>query len=362
MRCTRREFLKMAAGFAGLVSTNPWKILEFLQFTPTGKKKLAELPRLPGTEYLWLPFNGKRNVEEAIVAGTGVLEDQEIRKIKTNLWSFDYSKPGLVVCEYEIPEIYRHRETVVDFDTNSASYPKFQLHTVLNIPAFRWRIYLKGENDKDAQIADWPVVVGKVGRKSQVGSYELTHLEHYPSWVDPDTHEYVSPGPHNPLGIWKIFRPGMRWYYHGTNKEEILNSEQRARSRGCVRNKNWNIAKLAIVLLTRAVENPNALDIYDEKLNRRTCRKRVALSNPVIAKNVYDTIEFDERSQELVFYPNIYGYSKESSYVRLTNICHAEEEIEKYKSDIDYKKLERVVKRAQGISLPLRVKLSELYK
>jgi hypothetical protein len=155
-------------------------------------------------------------------------------------------------------------------------------------------------------------------------------MEHYPHWIDPETMRYVDPGPHNPLGIWKLRSSltNKRWYYHGTNNPKLLGRDWRAFSHGCVRNENENIRRLGWVLVSHNAGEElrpglvtGRLDVIPETRTRVT-----PLVRGVQAHNYYDTIAVlrhdPPENSVLVFYPNIYGVDWENENFHFSNLDH----------------------------------------
>jgi len=369
-KISRRELFNKAfeAGKI-IISGYAFNALDYLSNDKSYTERNETVPKVEIRNKVYLPFNGKRNLKEAIVMGTGIIDDNLISEL------YSYIKPKLnpemtkryleIDTSVEIPENYMIDKVGFDADGRIV-FPKFQLRTVLNVPAYRWDIYQRF-NHKDYLLASWPVVVGRprikkkkskniIKNKTPLGHFYLTTLEHYPSWVNPEnTKQVIGPGKHNPLGIWKVKTDNAMWYYHGTNQESIFRNKERLFSHGCVRNKNWNIAKIAILLLTR---NANKPEIYDNKYSQI-----IKLNDPIDALNIYDTVEV--RNNNLVFYPNVYHLSFENKFVHLTNMNNALYKLHMagYNlQDISRSKLEKVVKRARHISKRLEYPVSHLTK
>ncbi|MDD5098569.1 MAG: hypothetical protein PHD31_02545, partial [Candidatus Pacebacteria bacterium] len=116
------------------------------------------------------------------------------------------------------------------------------------------------------------------------------------------------------------------WYFHGTNQEKLLKNEKRAISHGCHRNMNDNIAYLAGFLLSRFSDK---LDVFDMPVSNGTRKVRLNAQIPTIKK--YDTIEVfvsaNPDESQIIFYPNVYGFSNESEFIQLTNIVHLKKDL-----------------------------------
>lgn len=355
----RRDFLiRFPLGLAGLYFS-----IDKL-FAENGKTP-EELSEHPEQTPVYLPLNGKRTLEEAIVIGTDLLDNDLINKIAEEA-RYEHSalrekhpfpengkKGKIIYSQTEIPENFMHSQVVLNPENLEVlEWPNVQLETELNIPAFHWRIYQR-YNDCRVLLADFPVIVGKRSTKTPVGDFGIYEIKHFPSWSLEGRR--ASPGsPKNPLGEWEfkyIKNSGM--YYHGTNEEYLLGEQNRALSHGCVRNYNWNVSKLAMLVL----RNLNKLDEYDDK---RHSTRTVAVSPEIPAKNVYDTIEVFSDGN-VCFYPDVYSYSSENDFTRLTNWEHLKQDIEeKFSlSDFDEVRLKQQVKIAKNITGRMEINLAD---
>lgn len=271
----------------------------------------------------WTPAyfrSGRMSVDEEVVVATGILSESARSQIADRLHgagvdTLDTSQAlGWVVLFRDlVPEYLRSREVMVRLtDGETIGWPHLPVEGDLNIPSFTWRLTLKNGADNPV-IAEWPVVVGKTTTRTPrtSGTVYCTIIHHYPSWTDPETGKYVSPGAWNPLGIWKLMPTEPKkviWYYHGTNQPKLLNREYRAFSHGCIRNRNENIAALALFMLTRNAGEKLAtgqlsgkLHFYGEKKNRQ-----IALFDSVPATNRYHCLEV--RKDAITGEPTLFAY------------------------------------------------------
>lgn len=265
------------------------------------------------------------SVEEETVIATGILSETQLAMVADRVYQYSQSKAssdsmGVVLLFRDlVPEHLRTREVLIRLtDGEVLGWPHLAVSGDLNIPAFTWRLTLEDGQSRPL-LAEWPVVVGKTTTKTPRTPQTVycTMLHHYPPWTDPETKKYVGPGKHNPLGIWKLMPTEPKkviWYYHGTNQPKLLNRTYRAFSHGCIRNRNENIAHLALFMLTRnsGVQLPTGqlagnLDVYGE-----TKTRLVPLFASVPALNRYHCLDIVKNpvtgESELAAYPDVYWF------------------------------------------------------
>lgn len=329
-------------------------------------KTLEELSEHPEQTPVYLPLNGKRTLEETIVIGTGILDNGLISKIAEEA-RYEHSalreklplpekgkKGKIIYSQTEIPENFMHSQVVLNSENLEVlEWPSLQLETELNIPAFQWRIYQR-YNDERILLADFPVIVGKRSTKTIIGDFGIYEIKHFPSWSLEGKH--AAPGsPNNPLGEWEFrYVKDRMMYYHGTHEEHLFKESFRALSHGCVRNYNWNVSKLAALVL----RNLNRLDEYDNKIHKT---RIVPVNSEIPARNIYDTIEVFPDGK-VCFYPNVYRYSEETDSVRLTNWEHFKKDIEEAGfsvADFDEARLIQEVKKAKNITQRMEINLND---
>jgi hypothetical protein len=305
---------------------------------PPDEIPLSDLTaRFVGWTPVYLP-KSSFSLDDQILFSCAIIDGELIARVRDAILAagFDPAKvaPGdgyVAFFKNVIPPNYPTDRLVINWRTNQiVLYPVLDLATELNVPSFRWRIYQVADGQR-VLIADWPVVVGKPStRTPMVPHLLMNEMEHYPHWIDPETMRYVDPGPHNPLGIWKLRSSltNKRWYYHGTNNPKLLGRDWRAFSHGCVRNENENIRRLGWVLVSHNAGEElrpglvtGRLDVIPETRTRVT-----PLVRGVQAHNYYDTIAVlrhdPPENSVLVFYPNIYGVDWENENFHFSNLDH----------------------------------------
>lgn len=129
----------------------------------------------------------------------------------------------------------------------------------LNIPEFTSRIYQFYDGRK-ILIDTWPNVVGTIKDKTYTGNFQAYRIRNWPFYKDPDPKKAsvppVKPGPGNPLGLFVVhYDENSLRYFHGTNKNNLLYTERRSLSHGCVRNDNDNIEKMKQFIIKRVVKS-----------------------------------------------------------------------------------------------------------
>lgn len=127
-----------------------------------------------------------------------------------------------------------------------------------------------------------PVTVGSSEHPTPTGSYRIDWLVWNPSWNPPDNDwardkKPQGPGWNNPMGRVKMFFRSPAYYVHGTRTVEELGQ---AASHGCVRMSNYDVLKVAQVVMAHGGEArpPNW---FKRVINRVTDTREVTLSTPV---------------------------------------------------------------------------------
>jgi lipoprotein-anchoring transpeptidase ErfK/SrfK len=110
------------------------------------------------------------------------------------------------------------------------------VNLVLNLKQKRVFVY-KG----DKVLAKYPVAIGKKGRETPTGEWQVMEKIKNPGWTSFKTGEFMNPGRENPLGsrwigFWTDGRDMIG--FHGTSK---LQSIGKAVSNGCVRMYNRDV-------------------------------------------------------------------------------------------------------------------------
>ena len=284
------------------------------------------------------------DLEDQILISAGIIDMELITQLQDAILNAGYrpekmkTKGGYVAfVKGIIPQHYPSDRIVINWPEGKiVQWPVMVLESELNIPAYRWRVWhiVKGERHL---LADWPVIVGKTSTRTRVAFLPMDQLERYPPWTDPETKKYVEPGPRNPLGVWKLKSTYTRrlWYYHGTNKPHLLKRTYRAFSHGCIRNDNDNIRRLSWLLLTHNAGTEvktgmvtGRTDIFQIKRWRK-----IKLIRPVMARNVYDTIEVKAAKLApesiVTIYPNVYSIKLQTDFYRPTTVKHLKQELTK---------------------------------
>jgi len=318
-----------------------------------------------------------KDLELALVTAMGIIDDNDMVAVKSSLENAGFDplaqQPGTAWVVYMpaavVPPYSTAAMVVIDpRQGDIVSWPLIELQAELNIAAYRWRIYRVMDSGR-VLIADWPVIIGKSSRRTPRKVLHFDVIEHYPPWTDPDTGDYVSPGRHNPLGIWKLKSTHTRgaWYFHGTNQEWLLKRRVRAFSRGCIRNTNANIARLATLLLSHNAGEFNGDGLLQGRLDvaerRRT--ERIKLHNEVLISTRYDLVEVRQGESGLAvfFYPNIYGFRQENELVRLITSEHMLADLEAAGVDtelIDQSVIDGLVHKMRHIRRPSSISVEVL--
>lgn len=352
----------------------------FTKQSPPDQLPLSMLTQIyEGWKPLYIPINENKPEDQLLLSG-GIVDDDLAgiicNKISSTGFDPDQHKPGegfVAFFKGVIPSHYPTEKIVIDRIENKIElWPVMQLESSLNIPAYQWRIW-HVVGDKKYLIADWPVVVGKTSTRTRVADLPMDMLEHYPPWTDPETKKHVPPGPGNPLGLWKLKSTHTKrlWYYHGTNNPRVLKNVYRAYSHGCIRNDNDNIRKLGLLLLSHNAGMEQEPNLVDGRMDIPDLPKfrKIPLIKPVLAKNVYDTIEIEVKNPAeesvIAFYPNVYSIKYEDDFYRLTNMEHLKADlaiigypIEK----IDSERIEEIKKILRYSRKPMLILIKEIIK
>jgi len=182
----------------------------------------------------------------------------------------------------------------------------------LNIPEFRshlFQIY-----DKDTLYLDtWNNVVGTSKDKTYTGRFEAYRVRNWPSWKDPEPGKEdlpaTPPGPKNPLGLFVVhYDENSLRYFHGTNKEYLLDDENRSLSHGCVRNYNDNIAKMKEFIIKRVIKSKDLGSWLDSK---RSMTYEFEKADRFPVRIIYKTfsVDKDENGYYVELYRDIYNYA-----------------------------------------------------
>jgi hypothetical protein len=186
---------------------------------------------------------------------------------------------------------------------------------VLNIPEFRSHLFqLYGQDT--IYIDTWNNVVGTIKDKTYTGNFEAYKVRNWPSWKDPEKGKEdlppEPPGPKNPLGLFVVhFDENSLRYFHGTNKEYLLDNKVRNLSHGCVRNYNVNIQKMKEFLIKRVIKSKDLSSWFDsEKTMQYDFEKQDRFPVRIIYKT-YNIFK-EEDGNYIELYKDIYGYKNNS--------------------------------------------------
>jgi len=182
----------------------------------------------------------------------------------------------------------------------------------LNIPEFRSHLYQIYEKDT-LYLDTWNNVVGTAKDKTYTGRFEAYRIRNWPSWKDPEPGKQdlpaTPPGPKNPLGLFVVhYDENSLRYFHGTNKEYLLDDENRSLSHGCVRNYNDNIAKMKEFLIKRVIKSTDLSSWLDSK---RSVTYDFDSIDKFPVRIIYKTfaIDKDANGYYVELYRDIYNYS-----------------------------------------------------
>jgi hypothetical protein len=205
-------------------------------------------------------------------------------------------------AHYSVPAIYLEDHPLILWE--------------LNIPEFKSRIY-QIYNDDTILIDVWLNVVGKPSTKTYTGYYQAFRLRNWPSWKDPESGDSVRPtppGPNNPLGLFVVhYDENSLRYFHGTNKNYLLQNEYRALSHGCVRNDNANIAKMKDFIIKKVIK---ADDLSNWLGSKKSMIYEIKDPDKFPVRIIYKTfnIDSDEYGSYIEFFNDCYNYGKGAKF------------------------------------------------
>lgn len=181
----------------------------------------------------------------------------------------------------------------------------------LNIPEFRSHIFQLYEGDT-IYLDTWNNVIGTAKNKTFTGNFEAFKLRNWPTWKDPEKgKEHLPakpPGPNNPLGLFVVhYDENSLRYFHGTNKNYLLDRQKRNLSHGCVRNKNENIQKMKEFIIKRIIKADDLTFWLDSK---RSMIYFLEKQDKFPVRIIYKTfdINIDDHGPYIELYNDIYGY------------------------------------------------------
>ena len=189
---------------------------------------------------------------------------------------------------------------------------------VLNIPEFRSHLYQLYKNDT-INIDTWHNVIGmsKPENRTYTGNFEAYRIRNWPSYKDPEKGKEdlppVPPGPKNPLGLFVVhYDENSMRYFHGTNKEYLMDDKMRNLSHGCVRNLNGNIAKMKEFIIHRIIKSEDLSFWLDSK---KTMSYEIEKQDRFPITIIYKTYWFDidEKGAYVELYKDIYNYKNKSN-------------------------------------------------
>ncbi|HEY5534753.1 MAG TPA: L,D-transpeptidase family protein [Ignavibacteria bacterium] len=181
----------------------------------------------------------------------------------------------------------------------------------LNIPEFRSHLY-QIYNKDTIYIDTWNNVVGTAKNKTYTGYFNAYRVRNYPTWKDPEKGKEnlpaTPPGPNNPLGLFVVhYDENSLRYFHGTNKNHLLNTKMRSLSHGCVRNDNDNIAKMKEFIIKRVIKSADLSNWTDSK---RSMIFEFAEIDKFPVRIIYKTFDVNKDDTGIYFelYDDIYHY------------------------------------------------------
>jgi len=161
--------------------------------------------------------------------------------------------------------------------------------------------------------------VGKSSTKTYTGYYNIFRLRNWPSWKDPESDPLepaTPPGPGNPLGLFAAhYDENSLRYFHGTNKNYLLENEYRALSHGCVRNDNGNIDKMKRFIVTKMVTSTDmSWWVNSKKSMMYDFTEEEKQKFPV--KIIYKTFDIgsDSYGDYIIFFNDVYNYADGSGW------------------------------------------------
>jgi len=244
------------------------------------------------------------SVKSYLIENFPILPEKSAEKLllnrKIDITSTDTAggeKTSFYKVSYEIPENY-----LVD---------TAKILWILNIPEFRSYIYQLYKSDT-VFIDRWNNVVGTNKDRTYAGYFEAFRIRNWPSWKDPEKGKEdlppTPPGPKNPLGLFCVhYDEASLRYFHGTNKEYLLDDKNRSLSHGCVRNYNGNIAKMKEFILKRVIKSRDLTSWLDSK---RSMQFDFDKQDRFPVKIIYKTYNIykEDGNSYIELYKDIYGY------------------------------------------------------
>lgn len=183
----------------------------------------------------------------------------------------------------------------------------------LNIPSFESKLYQLYDG-KQIYLDTWPNVVGRITDKTYTGNFQAYRIRNWPFYKDPDPkladQPPTKPGPGNPLGLFVVhYDENSLRYFHGTNKNHLLQNKMRNLSHGCVRNDNGNIQKMKEFIIKRVVKSS---DLSDWLGSKRTMIYDFEEQDKFPVRITYKTYEMgkDFNGNYVILYKDVYNYSK----------------------------------------------------
>lgn len=182
----------------------------------------------------------------------------------------------------------------------------------LNIPGFESKLFQLYEN-KELYIDTWPNVVGTSSDKTYPGHFTAYKIRNWPFYKDPDPKKAslppTKPGPGNPLGLFVVhYDENSLRYFHGTNKNALLQNKMRNLSHGCVRNDNGNIAKMKDFIIKRVVKSSDLTGWLGSKKTMIYDFQEIDKFPVLITYKTYD-MDQDASGRYIILYKDIYNYS-----------------------------------------------------
>lgn len=182
----------------------------------------------------------------------------------------------------------------------------------LNIPSFESKLYQLYDGKK-IYIDTWPNVVGTIKDKTYTGNFQAYRVRNWPFYKDPEPSKAhlppTKPGPGNPLGLFVVhYDENSLRYFHGTNKNHLLQNKMRNLSHGCVRNDNDNIEKMKEFIIKRVVKST---DLSSWLGSKKTLIYDFDEVDKFPVKITYNTFEMDKdfNGNYVILYKDIYNYS-----------------------------------------------------
>jgi hypothetical protein len=277
----------------------------------------------------------------AIISNKILENIKETREIQNLQIDSSTGKTASVVVNYKVP---------ANFLVDTA-----KILWELNIPEFKSRLYQLYKKDT-IYIDTWNNVVGKAATKTYTGHFEAFRLRNWPSWKDPEKPQSTAtpPGPNNPLGLFVVhYDENSLRYFHGTNKNYLLNSQNRSLSHGCVRNDNDNIKKMKEFILNRVIKSEDLSWWIDSKKSMTYEIKEQDRFPVRIIYKTYNVLK-DDDGIYIELYRDVYNYKNsgnidskwnDESLVSITSEENILKEFQwKFGKNIEEEKLRKVIR------------------